>query len=52
VVRQSLQRQTGARGLASVLTRILEDVAFERFASEQRGAVVLRLEGERVVVND
>jgi len=50
VVQQSVRRQTGARGLASILTRVLEDIAFERFAGERRGAVVLRVEGDRVVV--
>lgn len=36
VVAESLRRQTGARGLESVLTRALEDVAFDTF---RRGAV-------------
>ncbi len=32
VVGESLRRETGARGLAAILTRYLEDAAFETFA--------------------
>jgi ATP-dependent Clp protease ATP-binding subunit ClpX len=49
VVRQSIKRQTGARGLASILTRIVEDAAFDHFASETEGRITLTLEGDRVV---
>ena len=49
VVQQSLRRETGARGLASILTRILEDTAFETFAGEEGGKVVVEVvEGEVV----
>jgi len=48
VVQQSIKRQTGARGLASILTRLVEDVAFEHFASDAPGRVVLALEGGAV----
>jgi len=49
VVHQSVKRQTGARGLCAVLTRVVEDVAFEHFASEAPGRVRLEVEGDRVV---
>ena len=49
VVLQSVKRQTGARGLASILTRIVEDAAFEHFASGASGRVVLAMEGDRAV---
>jgi ATP-dependent Clp protease ATP-binding subunit ClpX len=43
VVNESLLRETGARGLASILTRHIEDVAFESFADHPGGEVRLRL---------
>ena len=49
VVHQSVRRQTGARGLSSILTRVLEDVAFDSFAGERRGRVVVSVEGDQVV---
>jgi ATP-dependent Clp protease ATP-binding subunit ClpX len=46
------QRQTGARGLDSVLIHKLEDVAFEAFANGGRGGrVSLTLEGEQIRVS-
>jgi ATP-dependent Clp protease ATP-binding subunit ClpX len=50
VVVQSIRRETGARGLASILTRVVEDAAFESFASGLEGRVVLRVEGDGVRV--
>jgi ATP-dependent Clp protease ATP-binding subunit ClpX len=47
VVAESLRRQTGARGLAAVLTRALEDVAFEAFPAEA-GAVRVWMEEGRI----
>jgi ATP-dependent Clp protease ATP-binding subunit ClpX len=44
VVQQSLKRETGARGLAAILTRHLEDAAFEAFAEHPGGDVRLDLE--------
>jgi len=44
VVRESLRRETGARGLAAILTRHLEDAAFEAFADHPGGDVRLDLE--------
>ncbi len=53
VVQQSLQRETGARGLASILTRILEDTAFETFAEEGGGEVVVTMkEGEVITTRN
>ncbi len=49
VVQQSLRRETGARGLASILTRVLEDTAFETFAEEGDGVVRVTMEGDEVV---
>jgi ATP-dependent Clp protease ATP-binding subunit ClpX len=39
IVTDALKRETGARGLASTLTRHLEDVAFDSFGVEQGGRV-------------
>jgi ATP-dependent Clp protease ATP-binding subunit ClpX len=39
IVADALRRETGARGLASTLTRQLEDVAFGAFGVERGGAV-------------
>ncbi|MBI4510200.1 MAG: AAA family ATPase [Deltaproteobacteria bacterium] len=52
VVAESLRRETGARGLASILTRHLEDAAFETFAQHPGGEVRVELaDGEiRVVI--
>ena len=50
VVQQSLKRETGARGLNSILTRVLEDAAFDTFAGEYEGRVsVTVVDGEVVV---
>ena len=45
VVRESIRRETGARGLAAILTRHLEDAAFEAFADHPGGDVRLDVEG-------
>jgi ATP-dependent Clp protease ATP-binding subunit ClpX len=50
VVRQSIRRETGARGLASILTRLVEDAAFDSFATGLEGRVVLTMEGDAVRV--
>src|SRR5262249_53199274 len=50
VVAESLRRETGARGLASILTRHIEDAAFQTFADHPGGEVHLTLaEGEIAV---
>jgi ATP-dependent Clp protease ATP-binding subunit ClpX len=46
IVTESLKRETGARGLAAILTRYLEDAAFETFADHPGCEVRLDLDGE------
>lgn len=43
VVSDALKRETGARGLASTLTRHLEEVAFDAFGENRGGAVRVRM---------
>jgi ATP-dependent Clp protease ATP-binding subunit ClpX len=43
VAAEALRRETGARGLASTLTRNLEDVAFDQFGTEQGATVRVRM---------
>ncbi len=43
VAAEALRRETGARGLASTLTRSLEDVAFDQFGTEQGSTVRVRM---------
>ena len=50
IVTESLRRETGARGLASVLTRHIEDAAFESFAEAPGGRIRVSLRGERIQV--
>lgn len=50
VVRESQRRETGARGLAAILTRQLEDVAFETFADHAGAEVRLELHGGEIEV--
>jgi ATP-dependent Clp protease ATP-binding subunit ClpX len=51
IVGESLLRETGARGLASVLTRHIEDAAFEAFAELSGGRIKVSLEaGDRLQV--
>ena len=51
IVRESMRRETGARGLASILTRHLEEAAFEAFAELPGGRVHIDLEkGDRIAV--
>jgi ATP-dependent Clp protease ATP-binding subunit ClpX len=47
IVDQSFKRQTGARGLASVLTKYIEDAAFQSFCSEA-STVTLRKRGKEI----
>ena len=47
VVSSALRRETGARGLASTLTRHLEEVAFEAFGTADGGTVrVCMIDGD------
>jgi ATP-dependent Clp protease ATP-binding subunit ClpX len=50
VVAESLKRETGARGLAAILTRHLEDAAFDAFADHPGGDVRLELENDELKV--
>ena len=43
VVADALKRETGARGLASILTKQLEDVAFDAFGGGSGGIVDVRM---------
>jgi ATP-dependent Clp protease ATP-binding subunit ClpX len=49
VVADSLRRETGARGLAAILTRQIEDVAFETFADHPGGEIRLRMKGGEIL---
>ena len=51
IVHESLRRETGARGLASVLTRHIEDAAFETFAEAAGGEIRVSLDGENIRVD-
>jgi ATP-dependent Clp protease ATP-binding subunit ClpX len=48
IVDQSFKRQTGARGLASILTQHIEEAAFESFCNEVK-TVTLRMCNDDVV---
>jgi ATP-dependent Clp protease ATP-binding subunit ClpX len=50
IVADALRRETGARGLASTLTRQLEDVAFGAFGVDQGGAVSVKLVSGAIAV--
>jgi ATP-dependent Clp protease ATP-binding subunit ClpX len=50
VVRESVRRETGARGLSALLTRHLEDAAFEAFAEVPGGDVRIELESGEIAV--
>jgi ATP-dependent Clp protease ATP-binding subunit ClpX len=49
LVERALARQTGARGLASALTRALEDAAFEAFSAKGAKRVAVTLDGDAIV---
>lgn len=51
VVGDALRRETGARGLASTLTRQLEDVAFGAFGAERGGEVRVVMRGGELAVD-
>jgi ATP-dependent Clp protease ATP-binding subunit ClpX len=51
IVGDALRRETGARGLASTLTRRLEDVAFGAFGVEGGGKVAVVLKDGEVAVD-
>jgi ATP-dependent protease Clp ATPase subunit len=51
IVGESLRRETGARGLSSVLTRCIEDTAFDSFAEKRGGRIRVRLIDQRIQVD-
>jgi ATP-dependent Clp protease ATP-binding subunit ClpX len=51
VVAEALRKETGARGLASSLTRRLEDIAFNAFGVVSSGTVRVGLRADEVVVD-
>ncbi|HKA90403.1 MAG TPA: AAA family ATPase [Haliangiales bacterium] len=50
VVNESIRRETGARGLSSILTRHIEEAAFDAFADRPGGDVRLSLEANAIKV--
>ena len=50
IVSESLRRETGARGLAAILTRYLEDAAFDTFADNPGCEVRLEVESDELSV--
>ena len=50
LVAESLRRETGARGLSAVLTRTIEDAAFEAFAEKRGGRIRVVLEKGKLSV--
>ncbi|HEY8145687.1 MAG TPA: AAA family ATPase, partial [Kofleriaceae bacterium] len=51
VVTDALKRETGARGLASILTKQLEDVAFDAFGGGSGGIVEVRMVDGAIAVS-
>ncbi|MCO4770134.1 MAG: AAA family ATPase [Deltaproteobacteria bacterium] len=51
LVRLALKRETGARGLASALTRALEEAAFEAFSAKGAKRVRVALDGASIVAD-
>jgi ATP-dependent Clp protease ATP-binding subunit ClpX len=50
IVTDALRHETGARGLASTLTRQLEEVAFDAFGGGQGGRIDVRMIGGEISV--
>src|SRR6185369_4000113 len=51
IVTDAIKRETGARGLASTLTRNLEDVAFGSFGIETKGEVKVSMRDGDIAVD-
>src|SRR4051812_33854740 len=51
IVTESMRRETGARGLVAILTRHLEEAAFNSFAEHPGGEVRLELVEEQIKVS-
>ncbi len=50
IIAEGLRRETGARGLSSILTRHLEDAAFNSFAESSGGTIAVSLEAGNIQV--
>lgn len=48
IVQDALRRETGARGLASTLTRHLEEVAFDSFGHRSGGRIHVQIRGDAI----
>ena len=48
IINEAIRRQTGARGLDVIISKFLEEVAFETFGKSQEGEIVLTLDSGRV----
>jgi len=51
VVDESLKMETGARGLAALLTRNLEEAAYQTFGKDSTGRVRVYIEGDQLKVD-
>lgn len=51
IVADSIEREIGARGLASTLTRHLEDVAFGQFGIDRGGTVRVSIKADEIAVD-
>jgi ATP-dependent Clp protease ATP-binding subunit ClpX len=51
IVEDSIKREIGARGLASTLTRHIEDVAFGSFGVEHAGVVRVSIKDDQIAVD-
>lgn len=49
IVNLALKRETGARGLSSLIFRYLEDKAFEMFGSGKKARLIAEMDGERII---
>ncbi|HPZ06908.1 MAG TPA: AAA family ATPase [Candidatus Eremiobacteraeota bacterium] len=49
IVSKSIKRQTGARGLNSILTKCLEEIAYDNFFSGKQGKIYVRIEDDKLV---
>ena len=50
IVKESVKRQTGARGLSTILTGYIEDAAYRSFARSTEGEVTISMENRKVKV--
>lgn len=49
VVNLALKRETGARGLSSLIFRYLEDKAFQMFGSGKKARLIAEMDGDRII---